>query len=57
MSVDVVQERVCAGLLGEESTALVLRNICLREVVPAEYKWVGIDVSKLGSQCGCYAIY
>ena len=56
-SVDLVSSGVCAGLLGEETSALVVRHICPRKAVPGEHSGVGLGVSRLGHLCWCYSVY
>ena len=49
-SVDLVCIRVCAVLLGEKPTALVLRHTCLRKAVPAENQGARLGVNRIGIQ-------
>lgn len=53
----VVCVGICAGLLGEGPSVLVIRHTCLRKATPAEGGRVGSGVSRLGSQCWHWAEY
>ena len=40
-------QRVCADLLGEGFPVLALKHICLRKIVPAEHRGMGLGVSTI----------